>query len=252
MKRFIENMTWKEVNHEIKNGIDAVLVMIGAMEQHGPHLPINTDTLSSYSIAKKIIKKVDNILVAPIIPFGYSSHHMSFKGTITLRERTLAFLLNDIFLSLQKHGFKRIILITTHGGNINPINNNIQTIKQNLTIPINFLLIDEFDKIIDTEARTHLKTNIGNHDIHSCHAGLYETSFMLNEYPNKVRKTKIQQGNIMKYNHQKLLQGGDLKDVSKIGVIGDPLLSSSELGHILENRIANENIKMIKKILNID
>ncbi len=92
------------------------IIPLGSVEQHGPHLPLGTDTYTALGIAVKIAEQTNSIVVQPCWP-GYSPHHMGFPGTITFREETLFNIIVDTVDSLSKHGIKKILVINGHGGN---------------------------------------------------------------------------------------------------------------------------------------
>lgn len=97
-----------------------VVLPVGATEQHGPHLPIGTDTLQVEHVALEAATRTDGsppVLVAPTLPFGCSPHHLPFGGTISLGSETLLRVLLDIGASLAASGFSRLFLLNGHGGN---------------------------------------------------------------------------------------------------------------------------------------
>jgi creatinine amidohydrolase len=99
---------------------DPVLLLpIGAIEQHGPHLPVDTDANSVSTIAERAAARVgpDGALVLPTIHWGLSPYWMPFAGTITLRPETILALISDIGRSVAGHGFRRLVIINGHGGN---------------------------------------------------------------------------------------------------------------------------------------
>jgi creatinine amidohydrolase len=118
-------MTWPEVE-ELLKGSDIVLIPIGSTEQHGPALPVDNDayiaTQFALQTAESVAERV-KVVVTPTISFGFSPHHMQFKGTITLSEPTLVRVIVEICKSLVHHGFKKIVLINGHGGNSTAIEN---------------------------------------------------------------------------------------------------------------------------------
>ncbi|MGY5858023.1 MAG: creatininase family protein, partial [Candidatus Thorarchaeota archaeon] len=119
MKYLLAKMTWPEVE-EILKETDIVLVPVGSTEQHGPALPVDTDAYITTELTLLLAEKIwskQKVVVAPTMSFGYSPHHMDFKGTISLNESTLANVYVDICKSLDHHGFKKIILVNGHGGN---------------------------------------------------------------------------------------------------------------------------------------
>jgi creatinine amidohydrolase len=130
----LANMTWPEVEHRLKE-CEIVLVPLGSTEQHGPALPVSTDhyiaTQFAYRAAEMIWDK-HKVIVTPTVTFGFSPHHMEFKGTITLSELTLSSMIADICHSLAQHGFKRIILVNGHGGNETAISNAMHDMHGNI------------------------------------------------------------------------------------------------------------------------
>lgn len=98
-----------------------VIVPVGAIEQHGPHLPINTDICHSYEIAKLVAKRERDVVVAPPVWWGYSPYHAGLAGTISLRPEVFLGLLQDICDGIISHGFRKIFLLNGHGGNRNLI-----------------------------------------------------------------------------------------------------------------------------------
>ena len=115
----LAKMTWPEVEDRLKE-CDIAIVPLGATEQHGPALPVDNDHFIAEQISRMVAETLwDKIklTVTPTISFGYSPHHMDFKGTITLQESTLTDVIVDVVDSLASHGFKKIIIINGHGGN---------------------------------------------------------------------------------------------------------------------------------------
>jgi len=130
-KYLLAKMTWPEVE-EILKETDIALVPVGSTEQHGPALPVDNDAYIATELTLRVAEKIwskKKVVVAPTISFGYSPHHMDFKGTITLSESTLANVIVDICKSLAHHGFKKIILCNGHGGNETAISNALHAMS---------------------------------------------------------------------------------------------------------------------------
>ncbi|MGI9628908.1 MAG: creatininase family protein [Longimicrobiales bacterium] len=115
VKNYLPHMTVPEVR-DLLTRTDMVIIPVGALEQHGLHLPIGTDYLNGVERAKLIAQRVD-VLVAPILMPGQSPYHMGFEGTITLSSETLQAVYVEAVQSLIRHGFKRFLLLNAHGGN---------------------------------------------------------------------------------------------------------------------------------------
>jgi len=115
VRNYLPHMTRPEVE-DLLTRTDMVILPVGALEQHGLHLPIGTDYLSGVERAKLIAQQTD-VLVAPILMPGQSPYHMGFAGTITLRSETVQAVYVEAVQSLIRHGFKRFLVLNAHGGN---------------------------------------------------------------------------------------------------------------------------------------
>ena len=112
-----------------------VIIGIGSIEQHGPHLPLGMDSLAVRAVIHKIASRTNSVCVHPCWP-GYSPHHMGFPGTITFSWDTLMSVLMDTIESLAYHGVKRFVLINGHGGNTNTMNLVAQVAKREYGVMI--------------------------------------------------------------------------------------------------------------------
>ena len=112
-----ELLTWPQIN-EAAEQRKVVILPVGATEQHGHHLPINTDNLLVGSVCHEAGRRSpENILVMPQVSYGYCHHVMDFPGSINIEPSTFVRFLLDITRSVAYHGFKRIIVINGHGSN---------------------------------------------------------------------------------------------------------------------------------------
>jgi creatinine amidohydrolase len=116
----MDEMTWREVDGAIENGAETVILIVGATENHGPHLPLGTDTFGPLETAKRAVLRLEEqgikALIAPPIPFGMSHHHLPFPGSVALGPDTLRNLIVDVCQSFVDHSFKRIVLVLGHSG----------------------------------------------------------------------------------------------------------------------------------------
>jgi hypothetical protein len=117
----LEEMTWRDVDEAIEAGRTTVVVAVGAVEQHGPHLPLLVDAVRGDRLAVEVARRLGVALVAPTIRIGCSEHHMAFPGTLTLRRSTLEAICLDYTVSLARHGFRRVCFVPSHGGNFGPL-----------------------------------------------------------------------------------------------------------------------------------
>jgi creatinine amidohydrolase len=107
-----EALRWEEVK-EYLAGDDRAVLAIGALEQHGPHLAMGTDTITAGAVALDAGTQ-SGVIVYPAIPYGWSDGHMAFAGTVTLRPETVEHLIEDWVESLSVHGFRRFLIVNGH------------------------------------------------------------------------------------------------------------------------------------------
>jgi creatinine amidohydrolase len=210
--------TWREIGQ--RDG-EKVIIPLGSVEQHGPHLPLDTDSLLVERIALKVGEKT-GCLVIPTICFGVSEEHMDFRGTLTLSPDSFKAVVYDICKSLKRHGFREQHVVNYHGGNKKYLLELIPEIKE---MGVNVSL-------------HRVLGRLGKFD----HAGEVETSLMLYLFPEKVRRDKIDR-------FQYKIPEGDkwrTRDYSKTGVIGEAVDASEEKGRQYFNKIVDELVEEIK------
>ncbi len=119
----MKKILWQEMRRtEFEKAVKAdaiVIIPVASIEQHGNHLPVNTDTNCCFTIAQRAAQAIDEfpVLVLPPVWTGYSPHHMGHPGTITLKYHTFVELLTQVAASIHAHGFKKIFFLNGHGGN---------------------------------------------------------------------------------------------------------------------------------------
>ena len=97
---------------------DIALLVVASCEPHALHLPVGTDKIIGKYISKRVAEKSKkNIYILPYLKYGFSAHHMSFKGTITLRQLTFISIVEDIIDCVIKAGLRNIIILNSHGCN---------------------------------------------------------------------------------------------------------------------------------------
>jgi creatinine amidohydrolase len=121
-EHFLERMTWPEVEAAQQAGVDAVLLPIGSTEQHGRHLPLDTDCLIARELCRLAAEAAEaegvRLLVAPTLNVTLSWYHMQFPGSLKLSTTTFLDVFREVCDSLAHHGFDRLIAVNGHGGNI--------------------------------------------------------------------------------------------------------------------------------------
>jgi creatinine amidohydrolase len=160
-----------------------VIIGIGSIEQHGPHLPLGMDSLGARHFIHEIAKRSNSVCVHPCWS-GYSPHHMAFKGTITLSEDTLLNVILDTISSLADHGIKRFILTNHHGGNTEIFRLAMRMAKRYYNV-----MVTSPSGPSETElAKKYGETSRRHWDVHS---GINETAAALYLFPELVEMERV-------------------------------------------------------------
>jgi creatinine amidohydrolase len=111
------HLAWPEIQQAVDDN-RVILLPVGAIEQHGPHLPLETDVIGPREICEEVGRRSpEDVLVMPAVPYGYTHHVMDFPGTINVSWDHFIHYVLDITKSLAYHGFKRIAIVNGHGSN---------------------------------------------------------------------------------------------------------------------------------------
>lgn len=176
-----EELTWPAIEKMAKENA-IVIIPVGSIEQHGPHLPVSTDILISSTVSRRVAEIMNDnghpTLVTPGVWTGNSLHHMMFAGTITFDYSQFANVLKQICFCVKQHGFSRIAFINGHGGNASPLRVSLIEINKMLGRPA--FTINYWDS-----AREEMK-NILDTDKDIGHSGEAETSIILALRPDLV------------------------------------------------------------------
>lgn len=132
-KHNILALSYAEVAERLsEGGQDVALIALGSTEKHGAHIPLGTDSYVTTEVVRRAAETAD-VLYSPLVPFGYSPHHMGRHlegaGTITLRAETYRRIMHDIARSLIFHGFSRLVFVSHHGSNIKPIDEVLRQLR---------------------------------------------------------------------------------------------------------------------------
>lgn len=227
----LEEMAWPEVESAIADGTRTAIVSVGAIEQHGPHLPLNVDTLDGDELARRIAAELGDALAAPTIRPGCSGHHMEFPGTITVPPETLMDTIRSYCRSLDDHGFEYIVLIPTHGGNFAPVKTVAPDIGREIGASVITLAdLDEHMRLLNdglSEAGIEYDQTV-------IHAGAAETAIVLAIDEGLVREDELEPGHEGEISPARLLSDG-FESITENGVLGDPREATAEAGeHIIE------------------
>jgi creatinine amidohydrolase len=240
----LEELTWPLVEKALKDGYKTIIVPVGSIEQHGYHLPLETDSLLGEALAKCLALKMGKTLVAPVIQPGCSVHHMAFPGSLDLSPSTLMSVIRDICFSLDHHGFENIILLPSHGGNFAPVATITQEIAPKLKA--NLVAMGDLMGLITKMQEGAVEMGIPREAVggHAC-AG--ETSILLAYRPDLVRMNDAKPGYIGVFTNKYQRKG--MRAITPTGVLGDPRPSTKEAGELMIEKITEMYLAAIKREL---
>jgi creatinine amidohydrolase len=214
----------------------AVAVLpVGAFEQHGPYLPLVTDTLIATAIAEAV-RQHHKIFQLPPIAFGCSHEHSGFPGTVSLSPTTLAAVVTDISTSLVQQGISALVVVNGHGGNY-VLANVVQEANAKDTIKVGlYPSRDDW-----AEARHAADISSNNHD--DMHAGELETSILLAAHPVYLRDGW--QSSDHTASDRRHLTTLGMNAYTPSGVIGYPSRANAEKGHMVLDHLGLAAGKLI-------
>jgi mycofactocin system creatininase family protein len=205
----LADLTWRQV--ETCGASATCLVPVGSTEQHGPHLPLSTDTDIAVALAERVARRLPSAVVAPAVSFGASGEHEEFAGTISVGHDALEHLLVELGRSASA-SFARIVLVSTHGGNAESVDRAATRLR------------GEGRDVLVWSPRWSA----------DAHAGRAETSIMLTLCPERVDLAAAETGNVAPLTTlMPVLRAQGVRAVSPNGVLGDPAGASADEGRRL-------------------
>ena len=234
-----EKLTWPEINDAVDLG-KVCIVPCGAVEQHGPHLPLDVDIVCPTEIARGAGRQIpDKMLVLPTVCYGYTGHVMDFPGTINHHYQHFIEQVLDITKSLAYHGFKKILLLNGHGSNMP--NLDLVARRTNLETDAECILCGWWN-LLTVDKKFLPRWRQSKFPGGCAHACELETSLYLYLDGENVRQHRIKSG-VINFNEEEspfnwvdLFAAGPAtliswtSSYSETGVLGDAELASAEKG----------------------
>ena len=235
----LTEMTGQEVEAAVAR-TRLILLPVGATEAHGPHLPLGTDTMEAREICRRVALRLAaqgrEVVIGPVIPFGTSSFHLGFPGTVSISSRTLIALLAEIAASLHRTGFRDFVLVHGHDGNLPSMmvaaQEIVDTLPETRAVVLNWLA--PLSRVYHTIQRSTKGEG---------HGGEGETSRLLVTHPELVHPErgpvqhlppevmrKIQGPEHVKTGGGIFYATRSYRDHTPWGHIGDPGLALAETG----------------------
>jgi creatinine amidohydrolase len=231
-KRIIlEHMSWPEIETALHDGMTTVVVPCGAVEQHGPHLPLFVDAEHGTKLGEEVARRLGNALVAPTVRVGCSEHHMAFPGTISLRQETFTAVCRDYCTSLARHGFEYICLLPSHGGNFQPLAAMVADLDASVGSECRVTAFTDLLAVVELWKHV-VQEESGYGDRVGGHADIAESSLMLYLQPDLVREEAATSGYLPALTNEimgRIIKDG-LQSVTANGILGDARGMSREIG----------------------
>lgn len=243
----LAKMTWSQVNALVRD--TPIVIPIAAVEQHGHHLPLYTDSFLLGEIIRRVsMNHRSDVLFCPLQWLGNSDHHMDFAGTVSARPRVYLDMLSSLAESWLQHGFKRIVFINGHGGNDVPGRQVVFELRQRFRDRDDLLLLMATywglgTKDADLRADHHFEqSEMG----HACE---WETSMML----------ALNEGIVGDYQAAETIAPGNAflpasrgwttRDRSEHGYIGMPQAATSQKGEVLFKKFSEEVSVFLERVI---
>ena len=212
-----------------------IILPIGAMEEHGSHLPLGTDTFEIEYVVRRLADRLDAI-VLPTIPYGDCKSTYNFPGTISIGFDALRSIVTNIISEIIRHGGKRMVVISGHAGGNHMTALKMaaqEAVKEHSQLKI--MVLSDYDLVPEFKG-----ANLPSWD---GHAGMAETSRMLSIRPDISRKGR----KATKPKDRDFMILPDPEKLFPTGVAGDPRRASADLGQKIDDFILRRLIHLIKK-----
>jgi creatinine amidohydrolase len=241
---YLYEMSWPAVAAVSKD--TPVVVPVAALEQHGRHLPVFTDSMLLGEVVRRASDRMgERVLWAPVFWLGNSHHHLDFAGTLSAAPRTYLDTLGDLIDNLLMHGFRRLVLLNGHGGNIVPAAQSVFEARQRhrertdlLLLAATYWTLGGKPHEVDPEIR---QTRMG----HACE---WETSMMLRIAPRLVGELSAVEPVPFGAAFEPATRGWTTRDRSASGHIGDPRPATAEKGETLFRVFTDDVVALLERV----
>lgn len=245
-------LTWPQAERRLRE-MDVALLPVGAVEQHGHHMPLDTDSYDADYLAREVALGCSEPrpLVLPLIPYGVSYHHEDFPGTLSVSNETLARLVYEVGMEAARNGVTKLVIINGHGGNAATLQFAAQTINRDAHI---FTCVDTGETSDpDVEALAETANDV--------HAGEIETSTTLANRPHLVRMEETVasvprfSSHYLEFSsHRSVEWYARTAKLSTTGVLGDPTKGTREKGERMWRIMIRNLVELVEhlKSLSLD
>ena len=248
-----EKLTWPEVRQAAQER-KSILLPVAAIEQHGPHLPIDTDNVAALAVCERAAQSApQKLLCAPPINYGFNEHNMDFPGTISVQAQHFIDYCYDVAMSFAHHRFPIVLFVNGHASNdpLLQVAARLATLHSNAACAI----VSYWDLARDDVAQWRESEYPGGMD----HAGEFETSIYLALDPARVQMDKAQADYRIrtKWHYRDLMGGSPVKYVDYLskmtadGTGGDPTLGAAWKGERILETVSQAILEVVDDISNL-
>jgi creatinine amidohydrolase len=232
----LHEMSWAEARDYFSKN-DIAILPVGSNEQHGPHNPLGTDHLVAKAIAEEAAKRT-GVLCLQVIPFGVSSHHRQFWGTIYVSPRTFKGYVKEVCLALGYQGVRKIVIVNGHGGNLHALTQMAKELREKGIFVSIFQWWSAASKLLPDLFKPEERG----------HAAAEETSVNLALHPHIVNMDKAVDEEPRKHSAQRegITLPLDTVDYTSSGVFGKSTTASAEKGKRVFEVVVNELVRHVK------
>lgn len=242
----IGELTWPEAEKRLSE-VDLALLPVGAIEQHGPHLPLDTDAHDAERLARLVAERCTDPkpLVLPLIPYGVSYHHDDFPGTVSVGNKALSTMVYDIGMSVARQGINKLIIVNGHGGNTPTLQFAAQLINRDAHV---FTCVDTGETSdVDLAALCETSNDV--------HAGEIETSTSLAVRPHLVQMDKAEHfvpefsSRYLNFTTKRSVEWyARTARISPSGILGDPTKASREKGEQMWEVMVRNLVELVEEL----
>jgi creatinine amidohydrolase len=234
---------------EALSSAEVALIPVGATEQHGPNMTLETDTAVAYRLALRIASALQlRAVVAPPLPYGVSYHHMSFPGTMTVSPETFQAVVLEVVDSLRQHGVERFFIIDGHAGNQGALDVLMTKLRFQMGIRAAYLF---YFTLVDDIIREGAKTERWGH---ACEV---ETSVGLALQRDTVRTEALEAGKLRSTSlpYSNIMESPrvgvplSFEEITDNGALGDAHQASEEFGRDLANTVVRRSVEFLERFL---
>ena len=239
-------LTWPEAEQRFQE-VDLALLPVGAIEQHGPHLPLDTDAFDAELLARRVAEACSDPkpLVLPLVPYGVSYHHADFPGTISVGNEALAKMVYDIGMSCARHGITKLVVVNGHGGNASTLGFAAQLINRDANI---FTAVDS-GETSDVDMAELCDTP------NDVHAGEFETSTSLAVRPDLVHMDRAESfvpdfsSRYLNFSARRSIDWhARTMRISPNGVLGDPTVATAAKGRRMWEIMVANLVELVEEL----